>query len=128
MSGEGELIRYMASLLKSGASMLDKSCPTCNVPLFRLKSGEIICPKCEKRFVFVETDEEELEVRGNFIIQSLEYAAINKINTLKEMLARMNSLDDIVEISDAILRLLRIVELSRSVRKNVFTKETTKKQ
>ena len=59
MSREDTAVKRMAQLLKSGATMLERVCPQCNVPLFRLKSGEIICPSCGQRFVIVQSEEEE---------------------------------------------------------------------
>ncbi|MEM2791177.1 MAG: Sjogren's syndrome/scleroderma autoantigen 1 family protein, partial [Thermofilaceae archaeon] len=57
---EDEVVRKMAAMLKSGAAMLEQTCPFCNVPLFRLKTGEVVCPSCGQRFVIVSSDEEEL--------------------------------------------------------------------
>lgn len=38
--------------------MLDKTCPSCGNPIFRLKDGELYCPSCEKRVVVVKSEAE----------------------------------------------------------------------
>ncbi len=111
------VVRKMALLLKSGATMLDKMCPSCNVPLFRLKSGEIICPKCGQKFIFVETDEEELEVWGNLEIQDLEKTVLSRISYLRHMLENSSSINEISSLGNAIYQLLKIIVLTRSIRK-----------
>ncbi len=116
-NSDKEVVQKMARLLKSGATMLDKLCPMCGIPLFRLKSGEIICPKCGQKFIFVETDEEELEVRGNLTIQDLEKSVLAKLDYLRRKLDTSSSLEEISDVSDAIYRLLKIIEVSRNVRK-----------
>jgi len=37
-------IKRMTELLRGGATMLGEHCPLCGSPLFRLRSGEIVCP------------------------------------------------------------------------------------
>ncbi|MGD2142812.1 MAG: Sjogren's syndrome/scleroderma autoantigen 1 family protein, partial [Candidatus Bathyarchaeota archaeon] len=45
----GDSMKSMAELLRSGATMLSRSCPECDSPLFKLKSGDIVCAKCQRR-------------------------------------------------------------------------------
>lgn len=55
--------KYMAELLKSGATMLAETCPVegCHMPLFKLKSGEVVCPVHGRVYV-VKTEEEAREI------------------------------------------------------------------
>ena len=60
---EKEAIKKMADLIRSGAVMLGEKCPVegCTMPLFRLKTGEIICP-VHGRVYIVKTDEEAQQI------------------------------------------------------------------
>lgn len=110
------VIAKMAALLRQGATMLDKTCPHCGVPLFKLKSGEIICPKCGQRFVFVSSDEEEIEARSNIELQSLESVVSEKIAELRMMLGSTHDVGDIEKIGSALEKLLSVLESARRIR------------
>lgn len=114
---EEEVVKKMAALLKSGAAMLEQTCPTCNVPLFRLKTGEIVCPSCGQRYVIVSSDEEELEVRGNLTLQELERVAIEKLAQVSSELKAARDYSEVSEVLDAALNLLRVVDYARRIRK-----------
>ena len=111
------VIRKMAQLLKSGAAMLDRSCPACNVPLFRLKTGEIICPSCGQKFVIVSSDEEELEVYGNLVVRELERSAVMKLSEVSAALRSTSDPESLREILSMAIDLLKVIELSRKVRR-----------
>ncbi|TXT64783.1 MAG: hypothetical protein BAJALOKI1v1_520009 [Promethearchaeota archaeon] len=49
-------IDRMAELLRSGNTMLNYSCPECNSPIFKKKSGEMFCPSCNREVLLVEND------------------------------------------------------------------------
>lgn len=110
------VLSKMASLLKSGATMLDKVCPHCGVPLFRLKSGEVICPKCGQRFVIVASDEEELRVRSGLALSALEQTVVEKLEYLRSELARTSSPAEVYDVGRALMTLLQILEASYRVR------------
>jgi len=92
MSKEGsrsKLIRRMTELLRSGAIMLDQACPLCGSPLFKLRSGEIVCP-IHGPVKVVKTEREAVEVTTNAVLDEVE-----KVFTEKalEILRRMRSPD-----------------------------------
>lgn len=98
-------LREMADLLRDGATMLSQSCPFCNVPLFRLKSGDIICPSCKRRAVILREGEE---------VSSEVVVAIGA--RLREVLSR--KLAEIVERIEEVKdedRLLKLLELARRI-------------
>lgn len=120
---DAEVVRKMASMLKSGATMLERTCPSCRVPLFKLKSGEVICPSCGQKFVIVESEEEELEVYGNIVISQLERTAIAKIAELNRILQQdSDDLGSLQEMLSVVISLLRIVDFSRQVRRRAGVK------
>jgi len=87
MEQAGDPVKIMAELLKSGAVMLADICPVegCNLPLFKLKSGEIVCPVHGKVHV-VKTDEEAREVYSrtyvSYVLDRLESLALKTIESL----------------------------------------------
>lgn len=79
--------KIMAELLKSGAVMLAETCPVegCVLPLFRLRSGEVVCP-VHGRVYIVKTDEEVKEVyvktHMSVVLEKLELQTLKIIETL----------------------------------------------
>lgn len=100
-------LREMADLLREGATMLSQSCPVCNVPLFRLKSGEIICPSCKRRVVVLREGEAEgeLEVGVNVRLRGV------LSRKLAEVLRKIEEVDD----EDRLMRLLELVKRIREL-------------
>lgn len=47
----------MAGLLRSGATMLNLTCPRCENILFKLKDESIFCPSCEQEVIIQRTSE-----------------------------------------------------------------------
>lgn len=88
-TSDKDATRKMAELLKSGATMLAETCPVegCHYPLFRLRSGEVVCPVHGRVFI-ARTEEEAREIRTrvglSMTLDRLEEAALTKINQLLE--------------------------------------------
>jgi len=117
MTENSTTIKRMAHLLKSGATMLDKVCPKCHVPLFKLKSGEVICPSCGQRFVIVQSEEEEIKVYIDEALKELERLLTAKIYKINSEIRQTEKLTDLSEIMKSIYEILKVIELSRSIRK-----------
>jgi UPF0148 protein len=90
MSGSEASIKRMSELLKSGATMLSEACPICSTPLFKLRSGEVICP-IHGRVQIVRSDEELLSVTTINTLDELEKFTVNTINRLRRELEEGNS-------------------------------------
>ncbi|MFX0060538.1 MAG: Sjogren's syndrome/scleroderma autoantigen 1 family protein [Candidatus Hodarchaeota archaeon] len=54
-----EASKIMANLLRNGYTMLNLSCPVCNNPIFRDKSGEKFCPICNRKVLIIENYDEK---------------------------------------------------------------------
>ncbi|MEM4856132.1 MAG: Sjogren's syndrome/scleroderma autoantigen 1 family protein [Sulfolobales archaeon] len=83
-------IKKMSDLLRTGAIMLSESCPICSLPLFKLKSGEVICPT-HGRVQIVKSDEEILSITTIASLDELERVAVSIINKLRKDLEVGNS-------------------------------------
>ncbi|MCC6010806.1 MAG: hypothetical protein LM556_00185 [Desulfurococcaceae archaeon] len=87
MSTRNDPTKIMAELLKSGAVMLAETCPVegCHLPLFKLKTGEVVCP-VHGRVHIVKSEEEAKEIYAKTyllnIIERLETYALRNIENL----------------------------------------------
>lgn len=108
-------MKQMAELLKSGATMLSYSCPECASPLFKLKTGEIWCAKCNRRVVIVP-EGEEVSVETGTQLESLEKALVNKLVFVGEKLTQEINPEKMKELADVIETLLASLERLRKMR------------
>ena len=80
-------LQKMSELLRAGAVMLSDTCPECGLPLFKLKSGEIVCPIHGK--IYVARSEEEAERYTMIgVLDSLENIIIKELVELKNRLEK----------------------------------------
>jgi UPF0148 protein len=122
MSRSEASIKRMSELLKSGATMLSEACPICSTPLFKLRSGEVICP-IHGRVQIVRSDEELLSVTTINTLDELEKFTVNTINRLRRELEEGNSdikderdiklLNTWLEVLERIRRLKILIEHSK---------------
>ena len=66
-----EAIKRMADLLRAGAAMLSERCPACGLPLFRLRSGEVVCP-VHGRVYIVRDESEASRITVRSVLEELE--------------------------------------------------------
>lgn len=116
MENTRDPVKVMAELLKSGATMLADICPVegCNLPLFRLKSGEVVCPR-HGRVHVVRTDEEAREVYAKtyllHVLERLETQALRNIESLSNTSdADPTDLIKWLEVLERIQRLKSVVK------------------
>ena len=109
-------MKQMAELLRSGATMLSKSCPECDSPLFKLKSGEIVCANCQRR-VMIVTEDEEAIVEAGVQLESLEKIVVEKLVLLGEKISKESDPEALIKLSGLLDSLLENLEKLRSVKK-----------
>lgn len=83
--GENKGLNRMTHLLRQGATLLDISCPACDFPLFKLKSGELYCPNCQKRVVRAE---EASTISQSAVIDSLNQTICRKLMELNDLITK----------------------------------------
>ncbi len=111
-------VKKMADLLRAGATLLAERCPVCGLPLFRLRSGEVICSTHGK--VYIVKDEAEVSrITVENVLDKLEKIAANQINKY---------LNEGVSLSDIIkwLEILERIERIRSIMENRHSREREK--
>jgi len=109
MVGEDKVVRKMSELLRAGAVMLDLACPVCNAPLFKLKSGEVVCPTHGPVRV-VKTDSEAIEALSQTVLDRLEALATSRIGSLVDSIDRAPSVDEEGRLLDELERWLEVLE------------------
>ena len=78
-------VKKMADLLKSGASMLQETCPQCGTPLFR-RGSETFCAKCNRPVVIIRNAEDESRLATEQILEGTEQTVLTKIQELNAVL------------------------------------------
>ncbi len=109
-------MKEMAELLRSGATMMSQSCPECGSPLFRLKSGDIWCAKCQRQVVIVKEGEEAIAEAGAQLV-TLEKTLVDKLSSIEEWLSAETDLDRLQLLAEVVNALLVSLERLRRIRK-----------
>lgn len=110
-------LKRAVELMRSGATLLSEVCPICKSPLFKLRSGEVVCP-IHGRVMLVKTEEEvaeagvlgtltELEKRVSRVLSSY----IKKIDSGE---VSYEDARDIVYWLDAIERIERVKQMLKA--------------
>jgi len=85
----------MVDLLRQGAALTELACPACASPLFKLRSGDLWCAKCQKRVIVVREGEQPVEATGPMLLNTLESTVLSKI---KEIEAKLKGEKDPAEL------------------------------
>ena len=103
----------MADLLRSGATMTELSCPACSSPLFKLRSGELWCGKCQKRVVVVKEGEETFQ--PSILLGNLESTLLGKIQELSGRLHEEKDIERLSKLGEVLSKLLENLERLRRI-------------
>jgi len=119
-----ETIRRMAELLKSGATMLSMVCPKCKSPLYRLKTGEIICPNCGIRYYVVTEEERESDVLVQATLDQLER---NVLKVISDINARIGEAigDDVSSYGKSLSIWLDVLERIERIKRSIEGRRST---
>ncbi len=109
-------LQRMSELLRAGAVMLSETCPKCGSPLFKLKSGEIICP-IHGKVVVVKSDEELSRVTVAGVLDALENTIIKKLERVRTIIEKreLEELSDSLRVMLMFLDALERIERIKSV-------------
>lgn len=121
MMSDEVTVKKMSELLRLGAVMMSEACPICSLPLFKLRSGEVICP-VHGKVQIVKSDEEIITVGTLTALDELEKFTVNTINKIRNELENGSlsmDLDSVrtlsiwLDILERVRRLKLIIERSR---------------
>ncbi len=119
---EVDPVKKMAELIKSGAVMLSETCPMpgCNLPLFKTKTGEVVCPVHGRVYV-VKSDEEAREVKTTvslaLTLDRIEERAVMEMNAMITERSEIEPTD--------LIKWLEIVERVRRIKRILSSKQAT---
>lgn len=114
---EEQHIKRMADLLRRGATLTELACPACASPLFRLKSGDLWCAKCEKRVIVVKEGEELAKVTGSMVLNTLEATLLEKIQEIQNKMQHEESVEELQKLGTALSGLLENLEKIRKAKR-----------
>lgn len=114
---EDQHIRRMADLLRRGATLTELACPACASPLFRLKSGDLWCVKCEKKVIVVKEGEEPAKIMGSMVLNNLEATLLGKIQEIQSKMEHEENVEELQKLGTALSGLLENLEKIRKVKR-----------
>ena len=111
----GAEVKRMADLLRSGATMLQETCPVCATPLFRL-GKDTFCPKCNRPVAIVKSAEEEVKLASQQVLDNLDQIILGKIAELNAAIKNEHGLTPLRELGEATKTYLSVLEQVRKLR------------
>jgi len=107
----------MADLLRQGATLTEYSCPACASPLFKLKSGELWCAKCQKRVIVVKEGETPEEATKPIVLSGLESTVLSKIQEIEEKIREEKDPAQLEKLSATLTTLLENLERIKKMKR-----------
>jgi len=107
-------LQNMADLLKQGARLTELSCPACSSPLFKLKSRELWCVKCQKRVLVIKEGETPEEATRSIMLSGVESTVLAKI---REVQAKINEEKDPTQLEKLSTTLASLLENLEKIKK-----------
>ncbi len=112
------IMKKSAELLMSGAVMLASHCPKCGAPLFKLKSGEIVCP-IHGRVIIAKSEEDVVKASTENVLMMLEDLVSKRIGEICKVLSSKPKPMDYEEeriISRVLIDWLTVLEKIKSIK------------
>jgi len=112
-----ECIKRMADLLRQGSTLTDLACPVCASPIFKLKSGDLWCVKCDKKVIVVREEREVAKITGALSLENLEATLLAKIQEIQEKMVNETDAEELQKLGTALSGLLENLEKVRRAKK-----------
>lgn len=122
-NADDEHIKKMAKLLREGATMLDLTCPKCENLLFRMKTGKIVCPTCNREVIIKGENNEKgaakppkaknppkFDTQQNHNLEKILNSKLEEYMTLLQDSSQHDEVKKILEIINLIIELKRSVD------------------
>ena len=110
-------IKRMADLLRQGSTLIDLACPVCASPLFKLRSGDLWCAKCEKKVIMVKEGEEPAKVASSMVLETLEATILAKVQEIQNKMQHEENVDELQKLSKTLADLLENLEKVRRTKR-----------
>ena len=112
---EEKHIKRMADLLRQGSTLTDLACPACSSPLFKLKSGDLWCAKCEKKVIIVKQGEEP--TTSHIVLDTLEATLLVKIQEIQNKMQHEERTEELQKLGTTLSELLENLEKIKKIKK-----------
>jgi len=106
------IIKKSVELLKQGATMLPEHCPACMSPLYRLRSGEVVCP-LHGRVLLVKRDEELLKASVESVLSAIEERVAAKLSSYVDAIKEASGSVEEREVAKRLKLWLEVLEAVR---------------
>ena len=107
----------MANLLRQGATLTGLACPACASPLFRLKSGNLWCAKCQKQVIVVKEGEEPSKITGSIVLGTLEATLLAKVQEIQNRMQHEENAEELQKLGTVLSGLLENLEKVRKAKR-----------
>jgi len=111
----GAEVKRMAELLKSGASMLQETCPECGTPLFK-RGTETFCAKCNRPVVIIRNANDENRLVTDQILESTEQTLLAKIQQVNNLLKTESDPEKLLAYGNALKTWLDAIDRLRKLK------------
>ncbi|MEM2336956.1 MAG: Sjogren's syndrome/scleroderma autoantigen 1 family protein [Candidatus Bathyarchaeia archaeon] len=116
-TAEEQYIKRMADMLRQGQTLTELACPVCASPLFRLKSGELWCARCEKKVIVVKEEAELAKVTSAISLETLEATLLAKIQEIQERMLHETNVEELQKLGSTLSGLLENLEKVRKAKR-----------
>jgi uncharacterized Zn finger protein (UPF0148 family) len=106
----------MSEVLKQGATLTELACPACASPLFRFKSGELRCVKCDKRVVVLKEGENTGKMADQARLAALENTILEKIQAVETKIRVEEDAEELQKLSTVLASFLENLEKLRKMK------------
>jgi UPF0148 protein len=114
---EEKHIKRMADQLRQGSTLTDLSCPACSSPLFKLKSGDLWCAKCEKKVIVVKEGEEPTKTTSHILMDTLEATLLTKVQEIQNKMQHEERIEELQKLGTTLSQLLENLEKIKKIKK-----------
>lgn len=117
MPQEEQHIKRMADLLRQGATLTELACPACASPLFRLRSGDLWCAKCERKVIVVKEGEDLSKITGLIVLEKLEAMLLVKVQEIQNKMEHEQNMEELQKLGAVLSGLLENLEKIRKTKR-----------
>jgi len=117
LSQEEKHIKRMADLLRQGATLTELACPACASPLFRLRSGDLWCAKCEKKVIIVKEGEDPTKITSHILMDTLEATLLTKVQEIQNKMQHEEKIEELQKLGTTLSQLLENLEKIKKIKK-----------
>jgi len=119
-----EALKKMTELLRGGATMLADTCPLCGSPLFKLRSGEIVCP-IHGRVLVAKTEEEVAEASVLGVLTELEKGIVKAIAKSLPDIGSIRRIDEGESLARALIYWLDALERIERIKSHLQARRSS---